>query len=552
MAEHWYKQAVVYCVEVDSFQDSDGDGIGDLRGLIGRLDHIARLGATCLWLNPIHPSPLKDDGYDVSDFYAVDPRLGTLGDFADLLRAAADRGLRVIMDLVVNHTSDQHPWFRSAVADPESPYRDWYVWSDREPADRRQGMVFPGEQDETWTFSRKAGAWYYHRFYDCEPDLDIANPRVREEIKRITGFWAQLGVSGFRLDAAPFVIELTRPDRPDPPEDWDFLTELREHLSWIKGDAVVLAEANAKPERLPEFFGDAAGSGDRMHMLFDFRLNTRLLLALARGDAAPVRDVLRDGPPIPSSGQWARATFLRLHDEADLSQLDDREREDVFAAFGPEPEMQLYGRGIRRRLAPMLGGDQARLRLAYALMLALRGTPVLRYGEEIGMGEDLRLHGRDAIRTPMQWSAHRGGGFSTAPTRENATRLIRQGPYGYKHVNVTDQRRDPDSLLTFLEHATRMRRECPEAGEGTCSPTDAELPAAVLAHRADSPSGAVLFLHNLGAEPVTLALGRQPGTGPDFGEVFADRRYDEPAPDLAELRLGPHGFRWIRLNRHPG
>lgn len=485
MSEHWYKRAVVYCVDVDAFQDSDGDGIGDLRGLAGRLDHVSRLGATCLWLNPIHPSPMRDGGYDVCDHYGIHPRLGSLGDFADLLRLAADRGIRVIMDLVVNHTSDQHPWFRSAVSDPQSPYRDWYIWSQDEPADRRQGMVFPGEQDETWTWSKEAGAWYYHRFYDCEPDLNIANPAVREEIKRIVGFWAQLGVSGFRMDAAPFVIELTRPDEPDLPEDWGFLTELREHLSWIRGDAVILAEANVEPARLPEFFGDSGGSGDRVHLMFDFELNGQFLLALARGEAAPVAEVLRGSPPIPRSAQWA--TFLRMHDEADLSRLTDEERGDVFAVFGPEPEMRLYGRGIRRRLAPMLDGDPRRLRLAYALMLALRGTPVLRYGEEIGMGDDLDLPGREALRTPMQWSAHRGGGFSTAPKLGNAAQLIRRGPYGYKHVNVTDQRRDPDSLLTFLERAIRMLRECPEVGEGGCDVLDVPLPTSVLAHRADSP-----------------------------------------------------------------
>ncbi|MFC1406345.1 MULTISPECIES: alpha-amylase family protein [Streptacidiphilus] len=547
MIGHWYKQAVVYCVDVDSFQDSDDDGVGDLRGLISRLDHITRLGATCLWLNPIHPSPMRDGGYDVTDFYNVHPRLGTLGDFADLLRACADRGIRVIIDLVVNHTSDRHPWFRSAVADPGSPYRDWYVWSADEPTDRRQGIVFPGEQDETWTWQEEAGAWYYHRFYDCEPDLDIANPKVREEIKRIVGFWAQLGVAGFRVDAAPFVIELTRPDVPDPEEDWAFLTELREHLSWIRGDAVLLAEANVPPDRLVDFFADAGGSDDRMHLLFDFPLNGRLLLALATGESAPVTELIRNSPQLPGPAQWA--TFLRLHDEADLSRLEPAQRKAVFAAFAPDESMQLYGRGIRRRMAPMLGGDQQRLRLAYALMLSLRGTPVIRYGEEIGMGEDLRLPGRESIRTPMQWSQHPGAGFSGAPRRGHSPELIRTGPYSYHSVNVTEQRRNPDSLLSFLERAIRMLRECPEVGRGSCRVIDADLPASVLAHRADSPTGAVLFVHNLSDQQVTLDLGLLDGTGPDFGEVFGDRRYQEPEPELSGLELGGYGFRWIRLSR---
>ena len=547
MIGHWYQQAVVYCVDVDSFQDSDDDGVGDLRGLIGRLDHLTRLGATCLWLNPIHPSPMRDGGYDVTDFYGVHPRLGTLGDFADLIRACDDRGIRVILDLVVNHTSDRHPWFQAAVADPESPYRDWYVWSEEEPTDRRQGIVFPGEQDETWTWHEEAGAWYYHRFYACEPDLDIAHPAVRDEIKRIVGFWAQLGVSGFRVDAAPFVIELTRPDEPDPAEDWDFLTELREHLSWIRGDAVLLAEANVEPARITDFFADAGGSDDRMHLLFDFPLNGRLLLALATGEAAPVSELIRNSTPLPGPAQWA--TFLRLHDEADLSRLEPAQRKAVFAAFAPEEDMRLYGRGIRRRMAPMLDGDQERLRLAYALMLSLRGTPVIRYGEEIGMGEDLRLPGRESIRTPMQWSAHPGAGFSTAPRRGHAKELIRTGRYSHHQVNVTEQRRNPDSLLSFLERAIRMLRECPEVGQGSCQIVDGDLPGSVLAHRADSRDGAVLFLHNLSDRPVSVDLGRLPGTGPDFGEVFGDRPYREPESDLHNLELAGHGFRWIRLNR---
>jgi maltose alpha-D-glucosyltransferase / alpha-amylase len=547
MTEYWYKHAVIYCVDVDSFQDSDGDGTGDLRGLASRLDHITRLGATCLWLNPVHPSPMRDDGYDITDHYGIHPRLGSLGDFAELLHRAQDRGIRVMMDLVVNHTSDQHPWFRSAVSDPDSPYRDWYVWSEREPTDRRQGMVFPGEQDETWTWNEQAKAWYYHRFYDFEPDLNIANPAVREEIKKIVGFWAQLGVAGFRLDAAPFVTELTQPGVPDPPQDLDFLTELREELSWVRGDGVVLAEANVDPSAVPEYFGDAGGSANRLHMLFDFHLNAPLLLGLARGDAEPVAEALRNTPHIPGPSQWA--TFLRNHDEADLSRLSADQREEVFSAFGPKPEMQLYGRGIRRRLAPMLGGDQRRIRLAYALLFALRGTPVLRYGEEIGMGEDLSLPGREAIRTPMQWSTHRGAGFTSEPQLGRAAHLITRGEYGYRRLNVTDQRRDPDSLLGFFERLVRMLRECPEIGQGSCEVVDLVTPRRVLAHRADSAEGSMLFLHNLAEQPAELNLERLPGIGPDFGEVFADQDYGDPEPSLQGVKLGPYGYRWIRLNR---
>jgi maltose alpha-D-glucosyltransferase/alpha-amylase len=542
MADRWYRQAVVYCLDVETFQDSDGDGIGDLRGLISRLDYLARLGVTCLWLNPIHPSPRRDGGYDVADFYGVDPRIGTFGDFADLVHQAANRGMRVMIDLVVNHTSDEHPWFRSARGSRESPYRDWYVWSETEPSDRRQGMVFPGEQKETWTWDDEAGAWYYHRFYDFQPDLNAANPAVQAEIERIMDFWIDVGVSGFRMDAAPFVIELTAPDEPNPPKDFDQLTRYRERLSWRRGDAVVLAEANVPDDELPRYFGDEGGSNNRLHMLFDFVLSVNCLLALARSDAGPIERALQRQPAIPHHAQWA--TFLRNHDEVDLSRLSKEEMADCFAAFGPDPDMQLYGRGIRRRLAPMLDGDQARLRLAYSLQFTLPGTPVLRYGEELGMGEDLSLPDRDALRTPMQWSAARHGGFTTAeqPVRP----VLADGPYGYPAVNATAQQRDPDSLLRWFEHMVHTLRECPEVGSGRCS-TLAVGPPAVLAHRMDGATGSLLFLHNLGREDLRVDVGRQPGQDGAPAELLADSGYDPPGEELTGLDLAGCGFRWIRL-----
>ena len=545
MHERWFKQGVIYCLDVDTFQDSDGDGVGDLPGLISRLDYLARLGVTCLWLNPIHPSPNRDDGYDVTDFYGVDPRLGTLGDFTELVHQAGNRGLRVIIDLVVNHTSDEHPWFRSARADPASPYRDWYVWSTDEPSDRRQGMVFPGIQKETWTFDEEAAAWYYHRFYDFQPDLNMANPQVRAEVRKIMGFWLQMGVSGFRMDAAPFIIEITRPSEPDARKEFDYLREFREHLSWRKGDAVILAEANAERDELVEYFG----TGDRLPMLFNFLLNQRQLLAMARGDASPVVSALEAAPTIPESCQWA--TFLRNHDEVDLGRLSEPERADCFAAFGPEPNMQLYGRGIRRRLAPMLGGDRRRLEMAYSLQCTLPGTPVLRYGEEIGMGDDLTLKERDAIRTPMQWSGGANAGFSTAPAKQLRRPVISGGDFGHETVNVEAQRRDPDSLLGWMERMLHTLRECPEFGIGTCTSLDTGDPA-VLALRYDAPGGVMLSLHNLSAKRNTVDLGVQPDQEGDPVEVFADHRYDPPKPDLTGVDLAGYGYRWLRLRETPG
>jgi maltose alpha-D-glucosyltransferase/alpha-amylase len=543
MSEHWYDEAFIYCLDVETFADGNGDGVGDFRGLISRLDYLYRLGVTCLWLNPIHPTPNRDDGYDVTDFYGVDPRLGSLGDFAELLHQARNRGIRVIIDLVVNHTSDQHPWFQSALESADSPYRDWYVWSEQEPSDRKQGMVFPGEQTETWTYSRKAKLWYYHRFYDFQPDLNFANPDVRDEVKKIMAFWLQLGVSGFRMDAVPFIIEMTEPGNPDSPKDFDFLTELRAHTTWRGGDAVLLAEANVEPDKLIDYFADAGGSNNRIQMLFDFMLNGQLILGLAREDAEPIIEILRATPALPPGAQWA--TFLRNHDEIDLSRLTADQRDEVFRKFGPQKRMRLYDRGIRRRLAPMLGGDRKRLELAYSLQFSMRGTPVLRYGEEIGMGDDLELPERNSIRTPMQWSGGRNGGFSDAdPVRP----VISGGKYGYEKINVTAQRHDAGSLLAWFERMIRTLRESPEVGTGSCTPIDQKLPRGVLVHRADAPSGTMVFLHNLGTEPATVDLSDLAGEGNRPNQVFGDQDYG-PVGDLSSLKLDGYGYRWIRLQR---
>lgn len=545
MDERWYREAVVYCLDVDTFQDSDGDGIGDLPGLTTRLDHIARLGATCIWLNPVHPSPNRDDGYDITDFYAVHPSLGSLGDFVEMVHQAGNRGLRVMIDLVVNHTSDQHPWFRSACADEGSRYRDWYVWSETEPTDIRQGMVFPGVQDTTWTWSEEAGAWYYHRFFDFQPDLNMANADVRDEIGKIIGFWLALGVSGFRLDAAPFIIELTHPNEPEPRQDFTWLDQFHDTMSWRRGDAVVLAEANVESDRLLAYFGE----GKRLPMMFNFLLNQRTFLALARGEAAPIVQGLAETPVLPQGCQFA--TFMRNHDEVDLGRLSGHEHDDVFAAFGPDEDMQLYGRGIRRRLAPMLGGDRRRIEMAYALQLTLPGTPVLRYGDEIGMGEDLSLRERDAIRTPMQWSGTANAGFSTAKPKALRRPVVTGGPFGYEDVNVDAQRHDPGSLLAWFERTLHTLRECPEFGVGTCTTVDVGL-RHVLALHFDAPGGTMVALTNLADEPCSVDLGRQAGQEGPVIEVLADQDYPDATDDLAGLTLAGYGYRWFRLRRTLG
>ncbi len=547
MSERWYKEAVIYCVEVDCFQDSNGDGVGDLPGLTSRLDYLARLGVTCLWLNPIHPSPQRDGGYDVSDYYGVDERLGSLGDFVELTSQARSRGIRIVIDLVVNHTSDQHPWFQSARSDPASPYRDWYVWSAQEPPDRTQGIVFPGEQTETWTYDRTAGEWYFHRFYDFQPDLNWTNPDVRAEIKKVMAFWLQLGAAGFRIDAAPFVLEQIRPGAESGPLDFKILDDWRQDVQWQEGQAILLCEANVSADDLPKYCAAVEGGpNDRAHMLFAFGLNIKVWLALARQDAEPLMEALSAMPRIAALAQWA--TFLRNHDELDLSQLTEEQRGDVMSEFAPRADMREFGRGIRRRLAPMMKGDRRRIELAYSLQFTMPGTPVLRYGEEIGMGEDLKLPGREAIRTPMQWSAGRSGGFSTAAPEDLVRPVQTRGRFGARQTNVQAQRSEPASLLRWFEELIRVLRECPEIGVGNIGVIGTQLPRSVLAHRFDAPEGSILLLHNLSETPATVDLGRLDGDQPPY-EVFSDQAYEPIGRRLDGLRLGPYGYRWIRLRR---
>ena len=545
MLDLWYKNAVVYCLDVDTFQDSNGDGIGDFAGLTDRLTYLAGLGVTCVWLLPFYPTPDRDNGYDITDFYNVAPSLGTLGDFVDFTHQAENLGIRVIVDLVVNHTSVEHPWFQEARRDPNSKYRDFYVWSDEKPKDANQGMVFPGVQKTTWTYDKVAKAYFFHRFYEHQPDLNIANPAVREEIQKIMGFWLQLGVSGFRVDAAPFIIELKGIEGVKGVDPYSYLDEMRTFLSWRRADAIMLAEANLEPTAVKTYFGD----GHRFPMLFNFWLNQHLFLALASEQAEPIQRALKDLPPIPETCQWAN--FLRNHDEIDLGRLSEEERASVFAEMGPEPEMQLYGRGIRRRLATMLGGDSRRLELAYSLMYSLPGTPVLWYGEEIGMGEDLSLPERNSVRTPMQWSAEENGGFSTAPPERQIRPIRSEGGFAYEHVNVATQRRDPASLLNVVERLIRTRKESPEVGWGSWTVLDAHAPT-VFAHYCEWRSQALLALHNLSREPTMIRLDLAQYQCDHLIDLLDDQEASPVEEGCFETRLPGYGYRWYRIGRMVG
>jgi trehalose synthase len=523
----WWKNAVIYCLDVQTFFDTDADGCGDLPGLTERIDYLAGLGVTCLWLMPCYPSPERDDGYDISDFYAVDEKLGDLGDFAEMLRTAQDRGIRVIIDLVVNHTSHRHKWFQSARKGREAPFHDYYVWQDDKPESSEQ-LVFPGEETSNWAWDEQAERWYFHRFYSEQPDLNTANPAVRDEIAKIGAFWLALGVVGYRIDAVPFLLEEVSGPEGDSKDPHALLRDLGTYLTRRRGDAVLLGEVNLPYDKGLAFFGDR---GDELNMMFGFRLNQAMFLALARESAAPLGKALKELPDIPPECQWAN--FVRNHDELTLDQLTDKERDEVFAAFAPDEDMRVYGRGIRRRLPSMLDFDEDRVRLVYSLMFSLPGTPALFYGEEIGMVENMAIEGRLSSRSPMQWSAGTHAGFSGAP---DGARLCRPLPAD-RAANVADQRRDPGSLLNWMERLIRQRKECPELGWGRAEVLYAK--GSVLVHRCAWRGTAVVAVHNLGAEPATAPL-------PADCDRLVDLFDGEDARPGDEVTVGRYGFRWLR------
>jgi maltose alpha-D-glucosyltransferase/alpha-amylase len=537
----WWKNAVIYCLDVETFLDADGDGCGDLPGLTDRLDYLAGLGLDCLWLMPFMPSRQRDDGYDITDFYGVDPRLGHHGDLVDAVRTASDRGMRVIADLVVNHTSDHHPWFQEARRGPESPYHEFYVWKDEKPEEKPGDVVFPDRENSNWAFDQKAKRWYLHRFYSHQPDLNVSNPEVRDEIAQIMGFWMQQGIIGFRVDAVPFLIEPMGMPKGADADPHELLRDLRAFLDRRNGEAVLVGEVNLPPEQQRQFFGDE--DGDELQLVLSFTVNQAMYLALAREEAAPLAGALRALPEIPEDCQWAN--FVRNHDELTLDKLSDEERQEVFAAFGPEEELQLYGRGLRRRLPTMLDGDQRRIRMVYSLAFSLPGTPVLFYGEEIGLAENLDIEGRYSVRVPMQWSTGPNGGFSTS--EKTVRPILDEGPFGFREVNATNQRRDPDALLNWMERLIRRRRECPELGWGSWELLDPG-DSAVFAHRADWDGSTVVAVHNLAGRDASVQLKLDEDGF--LSDLFAEEEH-ELEDGTVSLALEPYGARWFRIRR-PG
>jgi trehalose synthase len=533
----WWKNAVVYCLDIETFLDWNGDGVGDIHGLVERVDYLAGIGVSCIWLMPFQPTPNRDDGYDITDYYSIDERLGSLGDFVVFLRTARDRGIRVIIDLVVNHTSDQHPWFKSARRSPKSPFRDYYVWRDKPPRTKKSEIVFPDAEDSIWSYDDRAGQWYLHHFYRHQPDLNFANPAVRQEIKRIVGFWLELGVDGFRMDAVPFMVE-----EDDTGVDRHLLfKELRAFITRRRGDAVLLGEVNLPPKQMVRYFGEEPG--DELQMLFCFPVMEAMYLSLARQDAGPIERAIRSLPARPEEGQWAH--FVRNHDELTLDKLTEKQRQEVFDAFGPDPDMQLFGRGLRRRLPSMLDGDERRIRMVYSLLLTLPGTPVMFYGEEIGMGENLAVDGRLSVRTPMQWTDQVGAGFSPV-SRSKLVRPIPEGRFGPLAVNVAKQRRDQDSLLNWFERMIRRRRETAELGMGACTLLETGDDR-VLAHRVELDRVSIIAVHNLSEEPCTIRLALGDTAGCEVSDLLEHDGIAGIVEGRLDLKLDGYAYRWLRL-----
>lgn len=490
----WYRDAVVYSVDVKTFNDSDGDGWGDFQGLIDRLGYLNDLGVDCLWLRPFYPSPLKDNGYDVADYYAVDSRMGTLGDFNEFIEAAHDRGIRVLADMVFNHTSDQHPWFQRAREDPHSKYRDYYLWTNDLDSAYQQGNLFPEYEDGVWTWDDEAEAHYYHQFYHHQPDLNIHNPAVKQEIHDVLEFWLDLGVDGFRIDAAHPMTEPKGHHGEIVEDPIGLFKEMKRTVRENKEDAILLAEADDEPHELAQYFGE----GEAFDLLFNFVMNSHLVYGIGVQDFWPLYrafEVLPDG--IERYGQWAN--FLRNHDEFNLLKLP-HEAFDHAREFFEQDDSWLFGRGHRLRLADLLDNDHDRIAMAHSLMFSIPGTPVILSGDEIGMGADLSLPERESVRTPMQWSDNRNAGFSTGDPGDLVNPVVDDGEFAHSEVNVADQFDDRDSLLSRIKRIVEARKLCTEVSKGRFGIVDVD-PKDVWVHRLDYGKTVLMTAHNAAEQP---------------------------------------------------
>ncbi len=524
----WYKDAVFYQVYVRAFKDSNGDGHGDLRGLTQKLDYLQTLGVDCLWLMPLYPSPLKDDGYDISDFYNIAETFGSLEDFQALLGEAHTRGIRIIMDLVLNHTSDQHPWFQAARADRNSPYRNYYVWSDTDQKYKDARIIFLDTEPSNWTWDEQAGQFYWHRFYASQPDLNYDNPAVQEEMLNVARFWLDLGIDGFRADAVPYLFEREGTNCENLPETHAYLKKLRAFIEKNYPGRILLCEANQLPEDVRPYFGD----GDEFHMGFHFPIMPRIYMSLKKGRVDDMVEIINRTPPIPENCQWC--IFLRNHDELTLEMVTPEERQWMWQQYAPDPRMKL-NLGIRRRLAPLLDNDRRKIELAYSLLFTLPGSPIIYYGDEIGMGDNIWLHDRNGVRTPMQWNAETDAGFSEAPKESWYSPLIEDEAYRPARVNVEAQMREGGSLWHAIQNMIAIRKKHRAFGRGGFAWVDAGT-TAVAAYQRTCGDETLLILQNLSDQPVEAKIAHS-GTDLLNGEHLTG----------GALTLAPFQYRWLMI-----
>ena len=539
--EFWYKNAIFYELNVRAFYDSNGDGYGDLPGVVEKLDYLQELGVDCIWLLPIYPSPLRDDGYDIADFYSVMPEYGTLEDLKALLDAAHARGLRVITDLVLNHTSDQHPWFQAARADKDSPYRDYYVWSDTDQKYQDTRIIFLDTEPSNWSWDELAGQFFWHRFYAHQPDLNYDNPAVQEEMLKVVRFWLELGVDGFRADAVPYLYEREGTNCENLPETHEFLKKLRRYIDQHFPGRVLLCEANQWPQDVRPYFGD----GDEFHMGFHFPVMPRIYMALRKADRTPMVEILDATPSIPDSCQWC--TFLRNHDELTLEMVTEEERQWMWREYAPEQRMRL-NLGIRRRLAPLLDNDRRKIKLINSLLFTLPGAPIIYYGDEIGMGDNIWLPDRNGVRTPLQWQDSKTAGFSSASPEKFYLPVITEAPYGPAQVNIADQRQDPNSLWHTIQHMIAVRKSIPSFSMGRIDWAPVEN-LAVAAYWRSFQDEKILALHNLSDEMVPVKL---PVTGPldgGFTDIINGGVLPLDQDGNLSLTLNPYQYYWLRLDK---
>jgi maltose alpha-D-glucosyltransferase/alpha-amylase len=540
----WFKRAVFYEIHVRGFYDANGDGIGDFRGLTEKLDYLQWLGVDCIWLLPFYESPLRDGGYDISDFRKVHPDYGTVDDIQQLIDAAHARRIRVIADLVMNHTSIDHPWFQESRSSPTSPKRDWYVWSDTDDRYKDARIIFIDTEASNWTWDPVAGQYYWHRFFAHQPDLNYENPEVQEAMLDVLRFWLDRGIDGFRLDAVPYLFEREGTNCENLPETHAYLRRVRKEIDEKYPDRVLLAEANQWPEDVVQYFG----AGDECHMAFHFPVMPRMFMAMRREEANPVYEILERTPRIPENCQWG--LFLRNHDELTLEMVTDDERDYMYTEYAKDPRMKL-NLGIRRRLATLLDNGRDEMQLMHAILFSLPGSPVLYYGDEIAMGDNVFLGDRDGVRTPMQWTGDRNGGFSRADFAQLYAPPLMDPVYGFQAVNIEAQLRTPTSLLRWLHRLISLRHEHPVFGLGSYEPIEPSNPR-IFAHLRQFEDDLLLCVHNLArsAQAVELDLSKFEGRHPV--ELFGRARFPRIGQLPYLLTLGSRGFYWFELVEDEG